>query len=720
MSGIFGTGVTGLVAAQRALATAGHNIANAHTEGYTRQRVELGSHSGQGSPHGFIGAGVGVQTVTRLVNEFLSTEIRVATAARDELALFDQLVRQVDSLLADPAGGLAPAMQSFFDAAHEVASDPTSIPARGVLIAQGQGLAQRFNVLHQRLEELRTDVGQGIPTLVSNVNALSAEVASLNGAILRAEAVANGQPANDLRDQRDETVRRLSSLVGVSVVVQDGNVMNVSLRSGQALVVGNSALGLSVIADQYDITRVQVGVAGGVGAVTGTGGELGALLDFRERVLDPAQNALGQVAIGLVRTFNQQHQMGQDLNGNLGAMFFNQLETTPGPGVLGHQQNTGVPQATFDVEIIDASALTASDYQLSRVGAAYTLTRLSDGAITTLSGFPGGIEQVDGLSIRLNAGAIADGDRFRIQPTRDAARLMDVEIVAASEVAVGSPVRAAASLANAGEAAISSVRVNAPSNAISFTFTSPTTIDVLDETTGAVLDSGVTYVPGGPLAYNGVTLDITGVPSAGDVFRSAHTVTSAAPGNTGSGSVSAAGLSFPDPNLADVVTITFDAPPGTFTVTGATTGTPTSAVPFVSGGAISFNGWITTITGTPQAGDVFTIEPNLGGVGDNRNMLRLQGIQTERTLEGETATFSDVNGQLIARVGTIAEQNDIGLATQEALLDQANRARSEVSGVNLDQEAADLLRFQQAYQANAQVIAIAAETFQALLRAVSR
>ena len=597
------------------------------------------------------------------------------------------------------------------------------MPARQVLLSEAGGLVQRFGVLHGRLEEIRRGVEQPLPDLVGEVNARSVEVARLNIEIVRVEGATGGQPANDLRDQRDELVRALSSLVGVSVVMQDGDVMNVSLRTGQALVVGSTAVTLAVIPNRYDITRGEVAVqsAGNTIALPSTaiGGEIGALLDFRERILDPAENMLGQTALGLARSFNHQHQLGQDLNGDPGQRFFNRLDVVA-PRVFGHVANSGAPPATLDIEIIDVSALTASDYELTRAGAAYTLTRLSDGTATVLAGFPGATEQVDGLSIRVGAGTIADGDRFLIQPSRDAARALDLDIVAAGEVAAAAPVRAAASLANAGSATISQPRVNTPDHELAFTFTSPTTVDVVDATTGAVLESAVTYVPGGPLTFNGVTVSINGAPDPGDVFRVDHTVSAAAAGNTGSGSISVATLGFPDPNLTDTVTITFDAPPGTFTVTGSTTGGPTAAVPYTSGDPISFNGWTVIIDGSSEAGDTFTIGPNLAGVGDNRNVLALGDLQTGNTLAGGTATFAELNGQLIARVGTIARQTETGLAAQDALLEQANRTRSEVSGVNLDQEAADLLRFQQAYQANARVISLAAETFQTLLRAVSR
>ncbi len=280
--------------------------------------------------------------------------------------------------------------------------------------------------------------------------------------------------------------------------------------------------------------------------------------------------------------------------------------------------------------------------------------------------------------------------------------------------------RSSTSFANIGSVTVSDLTVNNPNHTLSFTFTGPGTFDVVDETTGAVLATGVGYVPGGPVSFNGLTLSITGAPNAGDVFRVSNTVTSADAANTGTGAISDATVAAPDPNLTDVVTITFDNPPGTFTVAGATTGTPTVNVPYTSGAPISFNGWTLTLTGTPEAGDVITIEPNTGGVGDNRNALALASLQTTNTMIGGTATYEEAYGQLVAEVGSLTRQADVNRAAQAAVLNESVQRRAQISGVNLDEEAANMLRFQQMYEASAQIITVANQAFDSLLDAVSR
>ncbi len=125
-----------------------------------------------------------------------------------------------------------------------------------------------------------------------------------------------------------------------------------------------------------------------------------------------------------------------------------------------------------------------------------------------------------------------------------------------------------------------------------------------------------------------------------------------------------------------------------------------------------------TMTGSPAVGDTFSLSDNTGGVGDNRNARRLADLQTANLMFGGTASFADTYGALIADVGTKTYQAGSNADMQESLLAQAEAAKSEVSGVNLDEEAADLLRFQQAYQAAAQVINVANSLFESLLNAV--
>ena len=160
------------------------------------------------------------------------------------------------------------------------------------------------------------------------------------------------------------------------------------------------------------------------------------------------------------------------------------------------------------------------------------------------------------------------------------------------------------------------------------------------------------------------------------------------------------------------------APQGTFSWTG---GGGTSGGPFnyVAGQNISIGGFNFAISGTPNADDKFTIEPNTGGVSDGRNALALGQLQTQNTMTGGTATFQSAYAQLVSDAGNKSREIEVKGAAQAALLKQSTDARDALSGVNLDEEAANLLRYQQAYQASAKMLELGNKLFDVLLSVTS-
>jgi flagellar hook-associated protein 1 FlgK len=244
-----------------------------------------------------------------------------------------------------------------------------------------------------------------------------------------------------------------------------------------------------------------------------------------------------------------------------------------------------------------------------------------------------------------------------------------------------------------------------------------------------------------PQSVEGLTLSLSaGAANAGDTFliqptrsaagdiavalTDARSIAAAAPirtaadnGNTGTGSISAGSVNGPPPvnvNLAQTVTLTFDNPPTTFDVSGTGTGNPAN-VAFTAGGNVTYNGWTIRISGTPAAGDVFTISANSAGVSDNRNALLLAGLQTAKTLSGGSASYQSSYAQIVSDVGNKTRETGVTATAQENILRQANDAQQALSGVNLDEEAANLLRYQQAYQASGKMIEIASKLFDTLL-----
>jgi flagellar hook-associated protein 1 len=167
-------------------------------------------------------------------------------------------------------------------------------------------------------------------------------------------------------------------------------------------------------------------------------------------------------------------------------------------------------------------------------------------------------------------------------------------------------------------------------------------------------------------------------------------------------------------NLMQPVTITFNNPPTTFNVTGAGTGNPVN-VPYTAGSAITYNGWTTQISGTPSAGDTFTVAKNTNASTDGTNALLMAALQTANTLANSTTSFQGAYGQLVGQVGTQTNQLTVTSQAQTSMLASVTAAQQSVSGVNLDEEAANLLRYQQAYQAAGKAMQIANTMFDTIL-----
>lgn len=764
---LLSTGVSGLLASQRALSTASNNIANVNTDGYSRQRVELSSRAPQASGEGFIGSGVSVVDIERIYDQSLTLQLNATTSGYNQMESFQALASQVDNLLANPSTGLMPSLQAFFNAIQDVANDPASTPARQVLLSEANTLADRFDYLDQRMADLRNGVNVGIDGTVVEINSLTSAIGDMNRQIANAVTTGNGQP-NDLLDRRDALINRLAEKISVSTVEQGDGTVNVYTGSGQVLVTLFDSQPLSTLRNAYDPERIDVGYVIGSNTVNLseqiTGGSLGGMLDFRSRILDAAQNALGHLAVGLTETVNAQHRLGIDLNGNLGGDFFTPLGTSA-PQVFARSNNTGVPAAQISAMITDVNASTTSDYTLERNGSAYTLTRMSDNTVFTLAAFPAGAETVDGLSLSLTSGSIASGDRFLIQPVRDGAASFGLAISSTAEIAAAGPVRTGSSLANTGAATINSGTVADTTAYIADNYS----VHMVDSTVanangviGAITDNIGTnnaleyrLIINGTVVYSqneaaavlanktalaaAINDDVaaTGVrayvDTVSNVLYLANEPQTALPINVMEQLVdtNSPALAL---NAADSVTgyfgaaltgvapsnsISYSSAANSYIVIDSGSNVETSGT-YTAGSTITFNGIQVSISGQANLGDTFTVAPNASGVSDNRNMLLLANLQTRLSLNGSTASYEGAYGQLVVDVGSKTHQADINREAQLGLLNHAIDARESKSGVNLDEEAADLIRFQQLYQASAQVIATADSLFQTLIDTVRR
>ncbi len=770
MSNIFSSGVSGLLTAQRALATTSQNINNVNTEGYSRQRVDLTTRTPDAAGYGFIGTGVQIASIERVYDSFIANQLISGSSLTNQFSEFHSLASRVSNLLADSEAGLMPGLQGFFDAVQAAGNDPTSIPARQVLLSESETLVSRFQYLSQGLNDTGSSINKFVQSEVNSINSLTSSLADVNRQISTALSTSNGNTPNDLLDNRDQLLLELSEHVSISTVEQDDGQMNVFIGTGQAVVVGFDSRELTTQRNVFDAEQLDVGLAGSGNSPSTdisqqiSGGALGAFMNFRDQLLNPAKDALGHVAMGVVDTFNQQHQLGLDLNGALGGDFFTPLNSTV-PEVLGSSSN--ISSATqVSLSVTDASQLTGSNYRLERSGANYLLTRLEDNTTTTLTTFGTGTgaafsETIDGMNFFLNSGTIADGDVFMIHPSRSAAANMQLSVSTPQSIALAAPVRTGTSLANTGAATIdggqlvdraayapdnytmllADTTVGAVANFVPFNddATTPNALQYQLSINGAQV---YTQNEGDPLfadadalaaAINGSTTT-TGVRAyvEGGTLFLANDPATALPINLTEQMVDTGGTPM-DP--ADTVsgyfgsaltgaaatnTITYNNSPDNYLVMNGA-GTPiTSGTYNTAGTAITFNGIQATITGDANNGDQFTLSHNANGVSDNRNALLLAGLNSKEALVGGTVSYKDLYGELIADVSSQTRQAEVNSKAQENLFQLNLEARASKSGVNLDEEAANMLQYQQAYQAAARVISAADDMFQTLMATIGR
>ncbi|MET0070812.1 MAG: flagellar hook-associated protein FlgK [Candidatus Thiodiazotropha sp.] len=651
---ILSIGVSGLVANRHALDTTGHNISNVNTEGYSRQRIDFNTREPFLSPAGYLGTGVESSEIQRQYDSFVAGQMRTSLTISSELRAYYEGAQRLDELVADPDAGIQPTIQNFFDALQGLADDPTSIPARQLVLTEAESLADRFHYFDQQFADTRTRMNGQIGFNVGEINRLAQNIADINADI----KLAYGSTPNDLLDKRDQLVNELSELVDIQVLQQSDGAYNVFIGKGQPLVMDTTAATLGTQPSTLDPSHLEItfNYSFGTQIITDqiSGGTVGGMLRFRGEILDPTQDRVGLVALGIADQLNSQHQLGLDLDGLVGTALFSgsSVQVLPQPG------NGSSITVAYD----NVGNLTGHSYELTYDGADFILQDLVSGSTQTLAA---GSNIVDGLDININAVGAITGDSFLIQPTRTASQdiallVNDVRrLAAAGPLQVQPAVDGNGNPLNGGDA-----RITQPANS---------------------------SMAGLPLAGGDIQLvyDDQGGPTSGfEVYY---------PG------------SVPGVDPFDDFIVYDNLDPATIA------GTQVPSAQFLAYGGISFD-----ISGVPADGDSFTISNNSNGSSDNRNALSLENLQNQNLLLGGTATFDASYIQMVSDVGSKTRHSELNLGAQESLLERTKEAMAEISGVNLDEEAAKLIQFQQAYQASAQVISVASTLFDTLLGAVRR
>ena len=631
---ILNIGTRALTANQLALQTAGNNIANVNTPGYSRQTVVLQNVEGQYSGKGYYGNGVEAATVLRNHSDYLTRQVATSgsVSAADSKRL--ELLKQLEDYFPAGADGLGASIGNLLNAFSDVASAPTNLPARVSVLAYADETAARFSSTAASVAGLRQQVRSEIAVTVDKVNSLAAGIARANAQVVLQQG--SGHVPNDLLDQREELVRQLGALVQTTTIPASDGSIGIFLAGSQPLVLGKTVTPVTLQPDEFGDpakSKLAIKVAGANATLEEAalgGGSLSGLLRFQNTDLVDADNLLGRMALALGTSMNDQHHLGLDLNGAAGGDLFTMGNP---PATLAAVSNTGSATLTAAIQttpVSGAAELAASDYEVAFTGAGTgTIKRASDGLVTSFGSVP---VQIDGLTLQVG-GAAAAGDRFLITPFRQAAASMDNILSSPRALAAASPVAASAGSANTGTLAVQSL-----------------------------------------LAKQA------------------------------------------DPNLTQTVTLTFTGA-GTFDVAGTGTGSPTG-VAYLPGQEISYNGWALTLKGTPQAGDSFTVQANAFPTVNSGNAQAMLALRDAAMFDGAAAT--DGYGSLLAQVGVRVQSAGFAAAVSKSIASNAVTDQAAVSGVNLDEEAAKLLQFQQAYQASAKILQVSQTMFDTLIQNLAR
>ncbi|MCW5588693.1 MAG: flagellar hook-associated protein FlgK [Legionellales bacterium] len=654
MAGIAEIGLSGLLAYRSALATTSQNIANMYNENYTRRDVVLTEQSAAGNP-----LGVSVSDVIRVTNSYVTKELQQSTANFNFNQVKSQSLNELGNFFSLDATNIAIGYEKLSNSLQSALENPSVLASRSVFLNQANSLVQQFQSISDELNRQVQNSNDNLRAAASEASALVKRVADINLQITRA----GGTAAPDLLDQREGLLKELSKFTQVNVTEQPDGAVNVSLNNGSPLVVGSKYYSFSTQPNAENSELLDIIVTDGTitSNITNTitTGKMGGLLSYRDGTVKNTLNQIGVVAAGIIAQTNSQHRLGMDLQGNLGGNFYNDLNsaTAMANRVLPNLNNT--QNETMTVAITDVSQLTGSDYRLSFTAPNdYVLTRISDNtsvATGIVAAFPHTIS-ADGFQISISAGTlpIPASERYLITPTRNTADEMTVAITNPANIALAAPIRTTPSTSNSGTGSISA----------------------------------------------GVVVDTT---------NASFTTTAQA--------------------LTPPILIQFDNPPNTYSVYNNTVpGAPVllqAGIPFTPGQANAVfptpapsnldYGYRVDINGTPVAGDRFTVNYNTNGVGDNRNGLLLDDLKSSKILFNNTSTFANGFVQAIGTVASDGNAAKIQLEASTVLLEASQNKRDSLSGVNEDEEAAKLIRYQRGFEAMAKVFSVSDIMFSTLL-----
>ena len=650
----YSIGLSGLNAAQKAFDIIGNNIANAATDGYHRQRIELAPAYLSQVGSVLLGGGVDVAGITRMIDDTLEQEILRQQLSLGQVSQELATLRTVENAFGELSGssGLSTAIEEFFNALQDLSAHPTEALWQNQAIAAAETLADQFRTLGGFLNTLESQIKLEAENTIEQINTLINQIAELNDKIERRE-ITGGQ-ANNLRDQRDQCIAELSELVGLETVAQEYGIVNVS-AAGIPVVSGTTAFELEV--GLIEGGNLGISIAGGYNYSTNVqGGRLGGLLSLRNDLISDVHSNLDSLASAIIQQINQYHVQGVGSEGS-----FTQL--------------TGWSMADEDLVDFDPAVTDGKIYIRVINTSTGIITREeitidADEGGDTLSTIAAAISAITGLTASVSSS--------KLSILADADYVFDF--------------------------------LPGVLSADTSSMTSPPTISVSGIYTGATNQTYTGKVISGGTVGNTSGLQIQVRDGASQVVATV---------NVGSGYAAGDRI-----EIADGIFISVGA--GTLVVDEeftieALASSDTSGVLAAAGINTFFSGSSATNMAVCSeiANSPSRVATALGAdMTDNANALRMAAVKDQTISSLNSMTAPEFYRWLVADLGQNVSVKEIRQENTQVMIQNLVSQQSEMSGVNINDEAARMLLFEQMFQAIAKYMSTVQSSMLSLMEII--
>jgi flagellar hook-associated protein 1 FlgK len=654
----YSIGLSGLSAAQKALDIIGNNIANAATEGYHRQRIELTPSYMSEVGSVLVGGGVDVSGITRMIDSLLEREILRQQSALAQVSRELTTLRTVENAFGEiSTGGLSTAIDEFFNALRDLSAHPTEIIWQSQAVTAAETMAGQFRTLAEFLTTLETQIRLEAENVIESVNTLTSQIAELNNDIQRMQI--SGGNANNLRDQRDRCITELSELIGVETQARDYGVVDVT-AGGISVVTGASVNELEVGLDENSNLGISVTDAYNYKTDV-SGGKIAGLLSLKNDTLADIRSDLDDLAGAIIQQINQYHVQGVGSEGS----FTELTGWTNTSGDLSDFSTVSAGYVYIRVTNTSSQAVARTAIPVLQGASSDTLTEIASYITSNVANVTASVNSSNQLTITPDTGYKFD---FlpAVLPEPEAA---DIDFNGSSDPTVS----------------VSGIYTGSSND--TFTFTVSGTGNVGNGTLSLTVTNGASETV--------ATLNIGSGYAAGDKLDVGNGIKV----SLGTGDL-VDGDSFSIDAFSDTDTS------GVLAAVGINT--------FFSGSDASDIAVCSDIDATP--GRVATALD--ADMTDNTNALRLAGLKDETLSSLSSMTLGEFYQRLVTDVGQKISVKQMREDNIEVIVQNLANQQSDISGVNINDEAAQILVFEQMFQAMAKYLGTVQSTISSLMEIV--